>query len=72
MKVGSKSFNFYLIYDFNLVVVIFILYFNVENVLKSQKHHFVTKNLILVFSKCFRAGFGAFSTFKFKVIGGTN
>ena len=27
---------------------------------------------ILVFSKCFRAGFGAFSTFKFKVIEGTN
>ena len=28
--------------------------------------------LILVFSKCFRAGFGTFSTFKFKVIQGTN
>ena len=27
---------------------------------------------ILVFSKCFRAGFGAFSTFKFKVIEGTD
>ena len=27
---------------------------------------------LLVFSKCFRAGFGAFSTFKFKVIEGTN
>ena len=28
--------------------------------------------LILVFSKCFRAGFGAFSTFKLKVVEGTN
>ena len=28
--------------------------------------------LVLVFSNCFRAGFGAFSTFKFKVIEGTN
>ena len=28
--------------------------------------------LLLVFSKCFRAAFGAFSTFKFKVIEGTN
>ena len=27
---------------------------------------------VLVFSNCFRAGFGAFSTFKFKVIEGTN
>ena len=29
-------------------------------------------DVILVFSECFRAGYGAFSTFKFKVIEGTN
>ena len=28
--------------------------------------------LLLVFSKCFRAGFGAFSTFKYRVKRGTN
>ena len=32
----------------------------------------VSLTRLLVFSKCFRAGFGAFSTFKFKVIEGTN
>ena len=54
--------------DVVMVVVGYLLYASVY----IRYCIIMYKYTVLVFSKCFRAGFGAFSTFKFKGIEGTN